>query len=224
MSLGYRGNPSWRDMSDYVVHFTKDTEQNTAYDNMMSILWGGQLIPGGRFGAARKFDELGDSQSCVCFSEIPLDLLGRMVERRSAFGVGFRRQTLIDAGGARVWYVDKGTAADAAVVEMMERTQRSKLSVDNPLWKLTPFIDVPGEYESTRYRFEWEREWRVPGPLTFSTKDVAFLFVPGELHAKARWFFEYVEAENIGPSYRCPLIDPSWENDAIDAALAPRVT
>ena len=25
MSLGYRGNDEWRDMSEYVVHFTKDT-------------------------------------------------------------------------------------------------------------------------------------------------------------------------------------------------------
>jgi hypothetical protein len=28
--MGYRGNPEWRDMSDFVVHFTKDYEGRSA--------------------------------------------------------------------------------------------------------------------------------------------------------------------------------------------------
>ena len=58
------------------------------------------------------------------------------------------------------------------------------------VWAITPFVDYPGEYGGSQYRFEWEREWRVPGGLAFSPDDVAFLFIPEDLHAKARSFFD----------------------------------
>ncbi len=28
--LGYRANPAWRDMSEYVIHFTRDTDDRSA--------------------------------------------------------------------------------------------------------------------------------------------------------------------------------------------------
>src|SRR5262245_7804519 len=90
MPLGYRGNASWRDMSEYVVHFTKDVGESTsAYSSMLSILSAGEIGSYTRFGAARSLDALGDTQNSACFSEIPLDRLNRLVYRRSQFGIGF---------------------------------------------------------------------------------------------------------------------------------------
>lgn len=54
MALGYRGNASWRDMSEYVVHFTKDLVGTSAYDSMLGILSEGRLRTGEPLGAARK--------------------------------------------------------------------------------------------------------------------------------------------------------------------------
>jgi hypothetical protein len=58
------------------------------------------------------------------------------------------------------------------------------------IWKQTPFVDFPGTYGSAQYRFEWEREWRVPHGVTFQPDDVAFLFIPESLLGKARSFFD----------------------------------
>ena len=93
-------------------------------------------------------------------------------------------------------------------------------SAESPLWKLAPFIDFPGSYGSFEYRFEWEREWRVPGGLSFSPDQVAFLFIPAELHPQARKFFDDAERMNTGPNYWCPFLDPLWPDDRIQAALA----
>jgi len=218
--LGYRGRPTWRDMSEYVVHFTKDSPGQSAYQNMMTILHSGQLIPGeARYGAIRWADALGDTQRAVCFSEIPLDRLGRLVARRSLYGVAFKQDKIIEAGGGRVWYLDSNGSPARALTRMITgHTQPGQMDANDPLWSLTPFIDTPQE----NYRFEWEREWRVPGPqgMSFTPDDVAFLFLPEDEHASARSFAHEAAAENTGPAYLCPYLDPRWEDNALQEAFA----
>jgi hypothetical protein len=218
VSLGYRNNPDWRDMSEYVVHFTKDGEQS-AYDQMLSILGSRRLKAGGPFGAARGLGGPTFTQQAVCFSEIPLDRLDRLVERRSRYGVGFSQATLLEAGGGRVWYVDRDSAAADAIHALRSEKVGPPMDTDSHFWRITPFIDFPGEYGGTQYRFEWEREWRVPGDFTFDVQDVAFLFIPGDLHEAARAFFREAERENTGPAYNCPFLDPLWGDDKIQEAL-----
>ena len=205
-------------MSEYVVHFTKDG-QRPAYDQMMSILSSRRLEAGGPFGIARGLGGPNFTQRSVCFSEVPLDRLDRLVERRSRYGIGFIQEALLAAGGGRVWYVNKDTALADAVQMLRSEKVGPPMATDSPFWRLTPFIDLPGEYGGTPYRFEWEREWRVPGDFAFDTQDVAFLFIPGELHDAARAFFRDAGSENTGPAYNCPLLDPLWGDDAIQEAL-----
>ena len=211
--LGYRGNPAWRDMSEYVVHFTRDIDDRSASETLYVILDAGRLEPGKRpFGAARKLEALVDSQRVVCFSEIPLDRLNRLIERRaSRCGVGFTQDWIIQAGGARVWYVDRDSAAHTAFQELFSQRLRP-WDANDPFWALTPFIDFPGGYGDTSYRFEWEREWRVPGSVEFSPDNVAFLFAPEAAHHEM--------LERIGSNYTCPCIDPLWPDDRIQEALA----
>jgi hypothetical protein len=89
----------------------------------------------------------------------------------------------------------------------------------DPIWKLTPFIDAPGDYPGGPYRFEWEREWRHVGELRFSEQDPAFLIIPEKLHARARRFFEDAVREHYGPGYFCPYIDPGWDRERIRDVL-----
>ena len=112
MPLGYRGNAHWRDMSEYVVHFTKDTpDGQDAYRNMLSILHDGCLRPGDRMLGTvpflRRWPPAIELHQCVCLSEIPLDQLDRLTSRRSVLGIGFRKTYLAEQGGVRVWYIDK---------------------------------------------------------------------------------------------------------------------
>jgi hypothetical protein len=90
--FGYRGHANWRHMSDFVVHFTKDHDGMTAYDNSLSILYEGVIRATSAYGQARTLSGLGSSQHCACFSEIPLDLLDRLVQRRSEHGIGFTKE------------------------------------------------------------------------------------------------------------------------------------
>jgi hypothetical protein len=250
--MGYRGGDKWRDMSDYVVHFTKPPKQVqpmpdptppanrgrlnlkelleqvraneaqdiTGYPQIMSILYSGELRPGpAPLGAARKLADLGDSQRVVCFSEIPLDMLDRLVERRSRYGIGFRKDVLVGKGGTPLWYVDDESPQAEAVREIVRTKIAEGIDPTDPFWKLTPFIDHPGVYNGRRYRFEWEREWRVAGGVRFTPEDVAFLFIPEENHEDARQFFADVEIEHSGPVYECAYIDPGWSIEQIEQAL-----
>jgi hypothetical protein len=188
---------------------------------VLAILWEGRIGTGGPFGAARRVAGLGESQCSACLSEIPLDLLARLIQRRSLYGTGFRQDFLVEKGGARVWYLDKDGTVAAAFKEVVRSAESGGVDPSAPLWKVTPFVDYPGDYGGTQYRFEWEREWRVPRPLEFQPEDVAFLFIPEELHAAARTFFEEHLQENTGPAYLCPYVDPRWDMPTIQQAFAP---
>lgn len=218
--MGYRGHDDWRDMSEYVVHFTKPTSERTPYESSISILYHREIRAVTAFGAARKLDALNETQRSACFSEIPLDRLDRLVQRRSRYGVGFSQDVLTRAGGGRVWYINNDSNLADSVRQLISQNVAPPMDVDSPMWKLTPFIDFPGVYGATEYRFEWEREWRVPGGLRFVPEEVSFLFIPEEFHSRARTFFDEAELENIGPSYRCPILDPIWPDERIQEALA----
>lgn len=217
--LGYRGHPEWRDMSEYAVHFTKDLETSAdGYWSMMSILSQGQLEPGGPFGVAAEHGFLYDSQNSVCLSEIPLDELARVVACRSAYGIGFKQSVLIARGGGRVWYVNEPSPL-AESWHLIVSKQAALQDPDAEIWRMTPFVDIVSE--STMFnQYEWEREWRVPGRLTFAPNDVAFLFVPEALHSAARSFFVEVKEEHLGPSYVCPLLDAAWPEARLQEAFA----
>jgi hypothetical protein len=150
------------------------------------------------------------TRSEACFSEIPLGLLDRLVERRSRYGFGFRQDVLLAAGGARVWYIDNDTPVAQAFRRLRQR-DIVPWDGESPLWELTPFVDFPGEYGGTMYRFEWEREWRVPGRFTFTRENVAFLLAPEAEHTALR---------RALAGYTCPYFDPLWRLDRIQQAVA----
>lgn len=205
----------WNDISPFVVHFTKPSGDRSAYDNIMSILWHRTVRAKNRFGAGRKYPH---SPKMSCFSEIPLHQLARLADKYGEYGVGFTKSLIVERDGGPIQYAYKDTSHAVAVRQMVEA---GKNDPENPIWKIAPFIDLPGKYPTATYLFEWEREWRLPGPLTFDTDDVEFLIVPEELHSNARTFFADAQAENTGPSYFCPIIDARWNLKQVEAAFKP---
>jgi len=201
-------------MSEYVVHFTKQTQNGSAYDNMMSILWN-RILQAGPFGLARRLAPDPDSQASVCFSEVPLHLVQRIAQERGNHGIGFTKQFMIERGGNPIWYVERGSTLHDAIRAMTRETPTTLKPANDRIWQITPFIDVRG----VNYQFEWEREWRHRGHLNFEVEDVAFLFIPEELHEAAREFFEEALRENTGPAYFCPYIDVGWSQERVRQAL-----
>ncbi|MCE9666475.1 abortive infection system antitoxin AbiGi family protein [Myxococcus stipitatus] len=222
--LGYQANPQWRDMSDFVVHFTKPGPPfGDAYQNMMNILGTRTLIPGAEgFGLARREAVVAERHRSVCFSEIPLDQLKRLVHRRSLYGIGFSKSFVLSQGGGPVWYVQYASPAHRALKHQVDAALATPEPEQHPLWSMTPFVDVQGDTHNApySYRFDWEREWRVPGLLRFTEYDVAVLFLPEEQHSIARDFFAWAVREKAGPGYFCPCLDPLWSAEQISDALA----
>ena len=212
--MSYRGHADWRDMSDYVVHSTKDGAGITAFESMRSILATGRIEARSAFGFATGVNGLDLTQHCACFSEIPLDMLDRLVARRSNYGIGFHQDTLIPKGAGRVWYLDQGTSQLAAMQSMVTLAMTGGVDQADPVWRITPFADST----APNYHFEWEREWRLPNSLSFIPDDVAFLFLPEHLHSAAAEFLSS-GGGGAGPSYHCPILDPLWTDSQVQAAL-----
>ena len=211
---------SWEDMSDFVVHYTRDGGDESDYKDFLSILGSGLLRGGGPHGLAGKRAPASAPHLSVCLSEIPLDMLDRLLARRGRYGIGFTKDFVLQRGGGPVWYVERGGEADSAVETLIAHAlENPDDDVSKAIWEATPFIDGMGHFSSGPYRFEWEREWRVIGSLAFRPSDVALLLMPESQHDYARTFFADAQIENIGPNYTCPMIDPTWPREQIRAAL-----
>jgi hypothetical protein len=91
--LGYQRDPQWRDMSDYLVHFTKTSSA------LVSMLAEGFIRPSGPFGWAKNISAVAEGHRSVCLSEIPLDMIDRLISRHGHHGLGFKRAFVTRSGG-----------------------------------------------------------------------------------------------------------------------------
>jgi len=175
------------DFSDYVIHFTKDVAPHSARREM---------VPGAAAGIAplsaldrlvriveqrviRAFPMPYTNRPAVCFTECVWASLLDHANHYSRYGIGFNKSFLFSRSGGPAFYVRQD----------IYRAQVAGSRWDDQVWPfLTPF--VPG-YASQEHIREFgpgglsidytrEREWRVPGELTFELGDIAFVIVAGE--------------------------------------------
>lgn len=89
--------PTGETCREYAVHFTNGVE------TLMKIPWR-KIEPSEPLRAARNLVELEDTQKSAYFSEIPLDLLGRLTARsshtESALPTRFPRREVVPGSGA----------------------------------------------------------------------------------------------------------------------------
>ncbi|MGF1758761.1 abortive infection system antitoxin AbiGi family protein [Photobacterium sagamiensis] len=194
------------DISEYLIHLVG---KDDSYNQIMSILSAGVIKAKKSFG----FKSFLHKKKSICFSEIPPKYLAKLVKRRSNFGIAFKKQKLLGSGAQRVWYVDKGSVQHNALNQLYNLSTED---IEHQLEVIFPFIDIAGEYENSSYQFQWEREWRLLGDFCFKPDDVAFLIIPANRHQDARGFFNYAEAENLGPNYQCRYIDPLSLTETLD--------
>ncbi|MEM1334381.1 MAG: hypothetical protein AAGG08_13095 [Actinomycetota bacterium] len=165
-------------MSEWVVHFTPSPSA------LGAILAEREIRASGPFGWARSISQVRQAHMSACLSEIPLDHLARLTERRGLWGIGFTKSYVASVGGARVWYLEEGVGPGKDLFDSIGTLLRAQ-NFNDPLWRLTPFIDPLADGEPFSYRFDWEREWRVVGGLRFEPDDVAFVVTPDG--ASAAW-------------------------------------
>ena len=206
--LGAKADPKWRDMSDYLVHFT--TDENA----LLSILGDAKIRAINAYGWFRTDPPTRHLHLSACFSEIPLDHLGRLVARRGHYAIGFRRDFVRRNGGARVWYLDE-PGLQRQLFDAFHELRPRDPHRTNGMWHLSAFIDKVGE----NYDFSWEREWRVPGGLSFEPENVAFLILPDGTSPTL-----FVNDSGDAPAFRSDLGD-FWDRvvDELGTALDRQV-
>jgi hypothetical protein len=210
MTGGYRGAGDWRDMSDFLVHLVASaTELRQLLDNKSIPPFSERAL--GAIGNHSAVDSHFPSQRSACLSEIPMDFLDRLVKRHGEYGIILHRDAVIEAGGVRVWYLEENTPV-ATFLKQEVGTRAfhnwSEIEHDDPLWKLTPFIDFQqlGDAGKTRYQFDWEREWRVLDGFDIEGT-VAGLAAPESRHTALA-------------AYGFPLLDLTWSSDRLEGAVA----
>jgi hypothetical protein len=207
----------WTDMSNYVVHFTRTYNGKRPARNIVEILKGKRIEARNCFGIGREKAPQRESQRVVCFSEVPLAELHRVASRRSSeYGIGFEKSIAVMKGTNPILYAYKDGPAVSALSELMSRAVDEN---DDPIWKLAPFVDMPGQFGTTTYFFEWEREWRKVGDFIFGSGEIAFLIAPEKAHEAIERVFRNWRKGRTGIGYDCPLVDVSWRQARINRLL-----
>ncbi|MFC9689838.1 abortive infection system antitoxin AbiGi family protein [Kribbella sp. NPDC056951] len=227
------------DLSTFLVHLTKDTENHTARDNLLSIAESRTIEARSPFGLAKQHDQLlhrtRATQRVVCFSETPLEHTWMMVrdihgrqESFTKYGLVFTKAICRRRGCNPVWYLDISVGhdwlsnpvnrqVDRAIAEStVEGTVDSRRLALQDILRLTPFMEKMGNPNGQRKEFSWEREWRHVGDFSFkSVENVVALLAPEDDHSALR--------DDLSYSWKrrsIPLIDPDWGLERMISVLS----
>lgn len=219
-----RALPQWEDMSPEVIHITRGLDASQSYVNLIQILDSGFLEARNPFGAARQDCPDPASQRAVCFTEVPIHLVSRIIQRRlpqdpAAWnGIAFSKRFVVERGGGPIMYAYDGTPHAEALQAMMQSAWASPDPAAHPVWKLSPFVDRPGRHGT--YYWEWEREWRIVGDMHFLPADVAYLIIPEQYHqAATHHFMNAIGGKSGHKAYLRPMIDATWSLERCRQAI-----
>jgi hypothetical protein len=225
------------DLSTFVVHLTKDGEDQSARQRLESILTGRPPTLEARtaMGFAASQDDPNDvqkqSQRVVCFTETPLehiyshvaDIDGRR-ERFQPYGVALTKMTARRLGINPVFYVDRtpGQYQQWRLANAFEALMNAAIQTgdfhNQPIARVLPFVEIMGTWPTTgrKKEFWWEREWRHVSGLTLQPQLIDGLVLCPENEID---HFEAIlrPGDRRGLLRQC--IDPRWSVEQIVAHL-----
>jgi hypothetical protein len=230
------------DLSTFLVHFTRTSDDQSAREHLLNILIEGQLRCGHVLGmAADAADQFKDrqpqffeSQRVVCFTETPLEhawMMCEHIETRqidfSPYGLAFTKAWGRSKGINPVWYLDISARGIEWLTEPVNRIVAEAIAAgrfDHDIFKVTPFLEQMGPTELAHKEFWWEREWRVARrDIWFEPSDTVVVLVPADDHAAfLRDLDTLRQARTVRQGYFdvLSLIDPRWGLERIIAKLA----
>lgn len=178
------------DLSQHLIHFTRETASATAFEVLIKIIRERRLV------ASTGFVKGGSP--CISFTEAPFDVLSagfnnpHGVTRYSSFGLRFDKAAIFDRGGRPVIY-QPGSEYRLLPSALRWRHVRFDPTADEP-------VD-----------FTWEREWRLPCDcLMFSDKEIEVV-LPDE--SAASEFCAVIERDSFQEawSWTIALGDAAWQ-------------
>jgi hypothetical protein len=209
------------DLSTFVVHLTRDSEGRTARQALDSIISGRMLRARTPMGWAKEQDDPKDpkkqTQRVVCFSETPLehiyslvtDIEGRAI-RLQPYGLAFTKLVARRMGINPIWYIDMTPGQDWILQRAIETLRDEAIKTgkfhEQPMARLTPFLEQMGTWPTRQKEFWWEREWRHVGDLLLAASGII-------------WLCPENESDSL-PAGIGPIIDPRWGLEQIIAKLA----
>lgn len=150
---------SRQDISEFLIHFTKDISLECAFRRIQSIIRDRRLIAGGGF--------IKGGYRCVCFSEAPLSSLTNGLinpnyySAYSPFGILVSKVWLYQQGGRPVIY---------------QPDSEFYLLPTDIQWRHV-------RYEPPAVDFSWEREWRIRTDFLDFDSQTASVVVPNSYWA-----------------------------------------
>lgn len=210
---------SRRDLSSFVVHFTRELPDATAMENLESILSSRRIEARNPYGFAKTLASrspvVAVSQRVVCFSETPLSEVGALaapIEGRrnplAPFGIAFTKAHVRDRGVNPVWYFEVGGVVESALQALFKQAFGPNSPGPHPAMSIFPYCESMGRLPNGRSKdFAWEREWRHTGDFVFDLDDVELVFAPTGHHARLRRLFGR------------PCVAVEWSGDAMLAAI-----
>ena len=183
--------PMRRDISQFLVHFTKASGVESAYDVLRGILRKKRVL-----GSSRR---VRGGRTCVSFSEAPLGALEHGLinstgfTRYSAYGLQFEKEWIFSLGGRPVIYEPEREFAQLSKTHQWRhvRLELGKRTVD----------------------LTWEREWRLPRTeLRFSERDVTVVLPNDE--ARDRFIHDVEnDSSHEAEAWTVVLGDEAWALD-----------
>jgi len=166
------------DLSTFLIHLTRDTEDRSARENLVNI-FNTQIIEAKNpKGLCHNWSsEFSNNTKSVCFTETPLnyvrylfDIEGREIHLKP-YGLVFSKAFLQEKGANPVFYINTyaGSELKNAFCRIIN-SHEDKASV----YKIIPYVDIfgPTAAAGKKYDFYWEREWRYSQNLTFTYDEV----------------------------------------------------
>ena len=224
------------DLSKFVVHLTKDSDEKSASENLINILKS-KLIEARTPHCLFKPDiekrrsfsvELQKQFNTVCFTETPLsqirhlatDIPGRKVHLKP-YGLVFRRSAILEKGGGPAIYINaEGTRHKEMLLRRFRSDFRDITNIAEARLKHGEFLEAVINHYSLcnlmidYHDFSWEREWRYRGNFKFKYFEIVAILVDGTLHFK-KLIEDNLSEEKRRHLRRIPLINPDWNYERV---------
>ncbi|MCM1158718.1 MAG: hypothetical protein NC300_07705 [Bacteroidales bacterium] len=163
------------DITSRLTHLTKGDTEDDAFHTLLKILEDKKLN-----GSTTSTGFIIGNKKAVCFQEAPLDAIAENLlyekqlrentngkVRYLPFGIRFNKARIFTNGGRPVLYGEK---------ELLKR-----LLPEEEHWRIVNY-----DLSDDNHMIDWshEREWRVPGDLTFEYDDIEVLLHSNEYYRR----------------------------------------